>query len=40
MKGKTKLIAKKKMLTANLEDYVRFLTTIADKNMNQRLSKV
>jgi hypothetical protein len=38
MKSKTKLIAKKKMLTANLEDYVRFLATIADKNMNQRLS--
>ncbi len=32
MKRKVKTIAKKKMLTANLEDYVQFLTTIATKN--------
>jgi hypothetical protein len=41
MKRKVKTIAKKKMLTANLEEYVKFLTSIATNNnaLGQKLSQ-
>lgn len=41
MKSKVRTIAKKKMLSANLEEYVQFLSTIAlnNSNYNQKLSQ-